>query len=135
VTVTEFERDRRASLRRSITGRALWSVFIAALTLVFVYPVSMIVIGAFRDGLPSENLPFTIGGFLDAFLAEETWQTLSNSVILVVVCGSIAVAGGGLFAWIAANTYVPGRKLLTPLMAINLTVPPLFHTLGWIILG
>lgn len=133
--MTEFERDRRASLRRSITGRALWSVFIAALTLVFVYPVSMIVIGAFRDGLPSENLPFTIGGFLDAFLAEETWQTLSNSVILVVVCGSIAVAGGGLFAWIAANTNVPGRKLLTPLMAVNLFIPPLFHTLGWIMLG
>nr|WP_232528529.1 iron ABC transporter permease [Microbacterium sp. MAH-37] len=58
-----------------------------------------------------------------------------NSVVLVLVCGTISVAGGGLFAWIAANTNVPGRRLLTPLMAINLFVPPLFHTLGWIMLG
>ena len=33
------------------------------------------------------------------------------------------LAGGGLFAWIAANTNVPGRRLLTPLMAVNLFVP------------
>ncbi|MFD5226337.1 ABC transporter permease [Microbacterium sp. NPDC058342] len=135
MTATDFERDRRASFRRSLTSGVLWSIFVGAVTLIFVYPVSMIVIGAFRDGLPSQSLPFTLVGLRDAFLAPETWQTLSNSVILVLVCGTISVAGGGLFAWIAANTNVPGRRLLTPLMAINLFVPPLFHTLGWIMLG
>ncbi|MFC4137571.1 MULTISPECIES: iron ABC transporter permease [unclassified Microbacterium] len=131
----DFERDRRASLRRSVTGAGGWTIFAAALTLVFVFPVTMIVIGAFRDGLPSDNLPFTLGGLIAAFQDEETWTTMWNSVVLVLVCGTISVAGGGLFAWIAANTNVPGRRLLTPLMAINLFVPPLFHTLGWIMLG
>ncbi|GAA5199071.1 iron ABC transporter permease [Microbacterium jejuense] len=131
----DFERDRRASLRRSVTGAGGWTIFAAALTLVFVFPVTMIVIGAFRDGLPSDNLPFTLDGLIAAFQDEETWTTMWNSVVLVLVCGTISVAGGGLFAWIAANTNVPGRRLLTPLMAINLFVPPLFHTLGWIMLG
>lgn len=136
VTATiDFERDRRASQRRALTGAGLWTVFIAALTLIFVFPVVMIVIGAFRDGLPTDDVPFSIDGLVEAFQDPETWSTMWNSVILVVVCGTIAVAGGGLFAWIAANTNVPGRRLLTPLMAVNLFVPPLFHTLGWIMLG
>lgn len=135
MTASDFERDRRASIRRSLTGGFGWTVFLAALTLVFVYPVSMIAIGAFRDGLPSDDLPFTLGGLLAAFQDPETWKTMGNSLLLVVVCGTISVAGGGLFAWIAANTNVPGRRLLTPLMAVNLFVPPLFHTLGWIMLG
>jgi iron(III) transport system permease protein len=136
VTATiDFERDRRASQRRAFTGAGLWTAFIAALTLIFVFPVTMIVIGAFRDGLPTDDVPFSINGLVEAFQDPETWSTMWNSVILVIVCGTIAVAGGGLFAWIAANTNVPGRKLLTPLMAVNLFVPPLFHTLGWIMLG
>ncbi|MFV0375158.1 ABC transporter permease [Microbacterium sp.] len=135
MSATDFARDRRASLRRSVVSGALWSSFVAALTLIFVYPVSMIVIGAFRDGLPSDDLPFTLAELATSFAASETWTTLANSVILVLVCGVISVTGGGLFAWIAANTNVPGRRLLTPLMAINLFVPPLFHTLGWIMLG
>ncbi|WP_417540253.1 hypothetical protein [Microbacterium maritypicum] len=104
----DFERDRRASQRRALTGAGLWTVFIAALTLIFVFPVVMIVIGAFRDGLPTDDVPFSIDGLVEAFQDPETWSTMWNSVILVVVCGTIAVAGGGLFAWIAANTNVPG---------------------------
>ncbi len=131
----DFERDRRASLRRSITGGALWSAFVLALALVFVYPVSMIIIGTFRDGLPTQAAPLTLQGFLDAFTSEMTWETLLHSTILVVVCGAIAVAGGAMFAWVGANTNVPGRRWLTPLMVINLFIPPLFHTMGWLMLG
>ncbi|WP_157182719.1 ABC transporter permease [Sciscionella marina] len=135
MTESRFELDRRASMRRSVTGGALKTTLLAGLTLIFVYPVAMIVLGAFRDGLPSDNRPLTFGGLLAAFESPETWRTLWNSVVLVVVCGTIAVVGGGLFAWIAANTNVPGRRLLTPIMVINLFVPPLFHTLGWVMLG
>lgn len=129
------KRDRWASHRRSATGHALSVVFLAGLTLIFVFPVSMIVMGAFRDGLPSDNVPFTVGGIIAAFQDPETWTTMRNSMILVAACGTIAVAGGGFFAWIAANTNVPARRWITPLMAVNLFVPPLFHTLGWIMLG
>lgn len=135
VTATDFERDRRASLRRSITSRGLWAVFVAVLALVFIYPVSMIIIGTFRDGLPTSDAPFTLQGFINAFASEMTWDTLLHSTILVVVCGTIAVAGGAMFAWVGANTNVPGRKWLTPLMVINLFIPPLFHTMGWLMLG
>ncbi|WP_345600314.1 ABC transporter permease, partial [Thermocatellispora tengchongensis] len=127
--------DRRASVRRSITSGAMWSVFLTALTIIFVYPVLMIVIGAFRDGLPSQKKPFTTEGLIQAFTSEDTWTTLGNSAILVLICGTLATVGGGFFAWIAASTNVPGRRLLTPLMVINLFVPPLFHTLGWLMLG
>ncbi len=106
-----------------------------ALTVIFVYPVLMIVIGAFRDGLPSQKMPFTMEGLVQAVTSEDTWTTLSNSIILVLVCGTIATVGGGFFAWIAASTNVPGRRLLTPLMVINLFVPPLFNTFGWLMLG
>src|SRR5690606_8216191 len=78
--------------------------------------------------------PFTLQGFVDAFTSEMTWTTLSHSSILVVVCGAIAVSGGAMFSWVGANTNVPGRKWLTPLMVINLFIPPLFHTMGWLML-
>lgn len=113
----------------------MWSVFLTALTAIFVYPVLMIVIGAFRDGLPSQKKPFTMEGLIQAFTTEDTWTTLGNSAILVLVCGTLATIGGGIFAWIAASTNVPGRRFLTPLMVLNLFVPPLFHTLGWLMLG
>ncbi|MEV5411171.1 iron ABC transporter permease [Thermopolyspora sp. NPDC052614] len=132
---SDFAADRASSILRRITGRSLWSVFVIALGLVFVLPVSMIVIGAFRDGLPSQNMPFTVDGLVQAFTSEATWSTFLNSLILVVVCGSISTILGAFFAWIAANTNVPLRRWLTPLMVINLFVPPLFYTFGWIMLG
>lgn len=135
MTATDFERDQRASLRRSITSKVLWGLFIAVLALIFIYPVTMIILGTFRDGLPTSPAPFTLQGFVDAFTSEMTWTTLSHSSILVVVCGAIAVSGGAMFAWVGANTNVPGRKWLTPLMVINLFIPPLFHTMGWLMLG
>lgn len=120
---------------RTITGRSLWTVFVLVLGFVFIVPVSMIVIGAFRDGLPSQNLPFTLGGLVQVFTSAVTWRTLLNSLILVVVCGSISTVVGGFFAWVAVSTNVPMRRWLTPLMLINLFVPPLFYTFGWIMLG
>lgn len=132
---SDFDADRASTLVRRVASRALWTAFILALGFVFVLPVSMIVIGAFRDGLPSQNMPFTLDGLLAAFTAEETWTTFLNSLILVVVCGTISTTVGGFFAWISANTNVPFRRWLTPLMVINLFVPPLFYTFGWIMLG
>ncbi|WOF22857.1 iron ABC transporter permease [Microbacterium betulae] len=132
---SEFVADRARSIARTVTGKTLWTVFVLALGFVFVVPVSMIVIGAFRDGLPSQGLPFTVDGLVQAFTAGATWRTLLNSLILVVVCGSISTIAGGLFAWIATSTNVPLRRWLTPLMVVNLFVPPLFYTFGWIMLG
>lgn len=133
--LTASKSDRRASVARSVFSGVLWSIFIVALTVIFIYPVTMIVVGAFRDGLPTQNLPFTLSGLAAAFTSSGLWTTLSNSVILVLACGTIAIAGGGFFAWISSSTNVPGAKILTPLMVINLFIPPLFHTLGWIMLG
>lgn len=127
--------DRRRSIARTVVRRGLWTVFVLVLACVFIYPVSMIVIGAFRDGLPTQGNPFSVDGAVRAFSDPATWSTLGNSLILVVVCGTISTVGGGLFAWISASTDVPLRRALPPLMIINLFVPPLFHTLGWIMLG
>ncbi len=135
MTGIDLRHDRRMSMVRSITRGTLWTIFVAALTLVFVYPVTTIILGSFRDGLPTQDAPFTLDAFVAAFTSEMTWRTLQDSTILVVVCGAIAIAGGGLFAWVAANTNVPGAKWLTPLMVINLFIPPLFHTMGWLMLG
>ncbi|WP_218019782.1 ABC transporter permease [Rhodococcoides yunnanense] len=135
MSIDEFRTDRVATLARTSISRVLWILFALALGLVFIVPVSMIVIGAFRDGLPSQNNPFTLDGIKEALTSDDIWSTLRDSLILVVVCGSIATIVGGFFAWVSANTNVPLRRLLTPLMIINLFVPPLFHTFAWIMLG
>ncbi|MBS1697766.1 MAG: iron ABC transporter permease [Actinobacteria bacterium] len=96
----------------------------------------MIALGTVRDGLPTaQGVPWTLSGIGAALSDPATWTTLGNSLILVVVCGTIATLGGSLFAWIATNTDVPLRKALAPLMVINLFVPPMFYTFGWIMLG
>lgn len=131
----EFRTDRLRLLGRTVIGRSLWALFIAVLAVVFLYPVLMIIIGAFRDGLPGSGAPFTLNGAIEAFTSAETWQTLGYSIVLVLVCGSVATTLGGFFAWVSASTNVPGRRLLTPLMIVNLFVPPLFYTFGWIMLA
>lgn len=135
MSTTEFRSDRTATTLRAVGNRVLLTVFVLVLAVVFILPVGFIVLGAFRDGLPSQNMPFTLDGLVLAFSDPTTWKTLSNSLILVVVSGLGATIMGGFFAWIAANTNVPLRKFLTPLMVINLFLPPLFYSFGWIMLG
>lgn len=135
MTSSELRRDQRLSLTRTLTRSTLWTLFVLALALVFIYPVSMIILGSFREGLPTQDGVFNGQGFIDAFTSEMTWETVGHSSILVVACGTIAVAGGAMFAWVGANTNVPGRRWLTPLMVINLFIPPLFHTMGWLMLA
>ncbi|QTX04406.1 ABC transporter permease [Agromyces archimandritae] len=136
MTSVDIASDRRASRTRAVVRRALWSVFVIGLGLLFVFPVSMIVLGAVRDGLPTApDVRWTLDGMVAALTQSATWTTLLNSLILVVVCGAVATTMGALFAWIRTNTDVPLRRALTPLMIINLFVPPLFYTFGWIMLG
>lgn len=135
MSVSNLRADRNRSIARTVLRRGLWSMFVLVLACVFIYPVSMIGVGAFREGLPTQGRPFSIEWAVRAFTDPATWSTLGNSVVLVAVCGTISTVGGGLFAWIAASTNVPLRRALPPLMVINLFVPPLFYTLGWIMLG
>ncbi|MCS5735742.1 ABC transporter permease [Herbiconiux daphne] len=136
VTDGGIDSDIRATRLRVLLRGALWALFVVGLGIVFIFPATMIVIGVFRDGLPTAaDVPWTFDGFVAALSNPATWTTLLNSLILVAAGGTISTAGGAFFAWIGTNTDVPFRRALTPLMIINLFIPPLFYTFGWIMLG
>jgi len=125
-------RPRRGKFRLSALIVAL---IVVIATLLFAWPVAMIVVGAFRTGTPGLSGEWTLSEFIAAVTAPDTWTTFGNSVwfALVVTIGSKLLSL--IFAWIVARTNTPLRGFVTPMMIIVLAVPTLFFGISWIMLG
>lgn len=135
MTDNQFAADRAASGRRIVTRRVLITVLVIVLTVVFVYPVLMLFLGALNNNLPYQGGTLSFDGIVAAFTSPDTWTTIRSSLILVVIGTIVATVLGGLFAWVSTSTNTPGRRLLTPAMICMLFVPPLFYGFGWIMLA
>lgn len=113
-----------------------WRATLAVLcAFLFVWPVLMVGVGAFRTGLPGANAGWTIRPLLDTLRDAQThsvlWQTIVLSLSVTVASTLLAV----LFAWIVARTDAPARRLVTPMMMLVLAMPPLFFAISWDMLG
>lgn len=134
------------SLRVPATaGRAWWLsgrkvtpglIVLCLVTLVlFVWPVVMLLVGAFRTAPPGLGGHWTVHGFTDAITSGSVWRAFANSLILsgstVVIATTLALYLG----WTVTRTRTPLRRLVTPMMVLVFTIPPLFFTLSWAMLG
>lgn len=126
----------RGRAGRRLSPRSLLMPGLFALAAVlFIYPVAMLVVGAFRNSDPSVPPEWSLRGFSLAYSNAETYETLKNSVVLAVSVTVIATILGVLFAFLATRTTTPLRRLITPMMVLVIALPPLFFTLGWAFLG
>ncbi len=129
-----------AATRRSwwLSGRkttpGLIVLCVVALVL-FVWPVVMLLVGAFRTAPPGLGGHWTTHGFISAITSGSVWHAFANSLLLsgstVLISTSLAV----YLAWTVTRTRTPLRRLVTPIMVLVFTIPPLFFTLSWAMLG
>lgn len=119
-------------------ARVGWKVAALAaaviLFILFLWPVLMLLLGAFRTGAPGGQGEWTLEMFLAALQSPRTWQVTLNSIILAVTTSLIALVIGTFLAWVAVRTTSPLRKLMTPTMTVILLLPALFYALGWVLM-
>ena len=134
--MSAIDAGRRARMRRD---RIVWIVavglFIGVLLLLFIWPAVMLILGAFRTGAPGQPGQWTIHGLVSTYTSGTTWRAVLNSVILSISASVISTSIGVFLAWVATRTTAPLRRLITPTLAIALTMPPLFFSLGWVMLA
>lgn len=126
-TVAAPARRRMRSRRPSIGVAALS----AAVLLLFGLPVVMLVVGAFRSGVPGFTSEWTTAAVSEVFRDAATYTTLRNSVILSASEHVLGIALGLFFAWVVARTNTPVRRLVTPMMVVVFAVPSLFVAISY----
>jgi iron(III) transport system permease protein len=121
--------------RRLPAGGAVVGVLVLLTAFLFLFPVVMFVVGAFRTAAPGLPGAWSLRGFADAYTSPTLWPTFRNSVVLSVSVLAIATVAGLFFAWVVARTTTPLRRLVTPLMVLVFAIPPLFFALSWSMLA
>lgn len=113
--------------------------FVASLTVLclvlFVWPVVMIAIGAFRTALPGEAGEWSVDGFARAFTDAGTYRSLRQTLGLALAVAVLSKLLAIFFAWVVARTDAPLRSLVTPMMLLVMATPPLFFAISWDMLG
>jgi iron(III) transport system permease protein len=109
------------------------------LTFLVLYPLSMLIFGAFSDSNP------VVDGFA-AFRPSFAHfiQVLGNENVHLAFFNALAVCGGGTalaviiglaFSWIVVRTNTPARRFIAGASMVPLFVPPLVAGVAWGILG
>lgn len=115
-------------------GLLTWAVVVICLVL-FVWPVAMIVLGAFRTGYPGGVTTWSLDPFVDVYTSSDTRKSVSTSVKMALLVTVFSKVLSFYFAWMVARTNTALRGLVTPVLAVSLAVPPLFFVLSWAMLG
>ncbi|MEV0969975.1 ABC transporter permease [Microtetraspora glauca] len=116
-------------------GPGAWALAVLC-TVLFVWPVAMIAVAAFHDGLISDpGGTWTAGPFVETLSDPGTLAVLGQSVLLAGVVSILSMLIAAVFAWMVARTDVPLRGLVTPLMLLTMVSPNLFFAISWDMLG
>ena len=126
--------DERKQVRRITVSRILTGLSVIILSALFLLPILMMVLTAFRTGSPANPGPWTLGPFAETMTTASTWQVTFNSLVLALASSTIALIVGGFLAWVSARTLSPLRKYMTTAMAFLIFLPSLFYGLGWVML-
>jgi len=102
---------------------------------LFLWPVVMLLYGAFRSAPPGVESGWTTDRFTAVFGSDSLWGSLLNSVLLSALIIGLGTALAIYFAWLVARTTTPLRRLVAPMMLVVFAIPPLFFILSWVLLG
>jgi iron(III) transport system permease protein len=112
-----------------------YAVLAAALGVFFIYPVVMVVVGAFRTSSPGFPGDWSTNGFVQAYSDTTTYVLLGHSIGYAAAVTVISTIGSVFFAWLVTQTNTPWRRAVTPIMVMLLALPFLFFALSWTMLG
>jgi len=123
-------------LRPRVNWQALVTlVVLLAVGFLVLLPVAFLVEESLNTGDPMAFPPqqYGITNFVAMF--EEDFQVLTNTVVIAVLAGVMAILIGFTLAWILTRTNVPGREKLERLMELPYYMTPLVGALAWAVLA
>ncbi|MFI8308158.1 ABC transporter permease [Streptomyces sp. NPDC085927] len=104
-------------------------------TWLFVWPLVMLVYGAFRTSPIGVNPSWTMEGVTRVFTDPGTWSTLATSLVYALVITVFAMAIAVFFAAVSTRFDVPLRRWITPAMMVIVAMPTVLYALAWAMLG
>lgn len=118
--------------------KLLWPVLLlAVLGFLIVYPMAMLVMGAFTstDAATGAGTHFSLGQFAALLRSPEVGRSILNSFVSCGIGTVFAVILGVLLSWIVVRTNTPFRRAIGPVCRLPLFIPPLVAAVAWSILG
>jgi iron(III) transport system permease protein len=113
-----------------------WKAFFVVLVLfLFVYPVAVLVLGAFRTAPPGRPGEWSLAPFVAAFTDPHTYETLQNSVFYAITKEVIVLVVALTLVIISTRTDHRLARLITPMAVMVFAMPGLFFALSWGMLG
>ncbi|AZO95779.1 iron ABC transporter permease [Halocella sp. SP3-1] len=93
----------------------------------FILPIAKLAIISFNyEG------KFSILNYYNILLEDRTWDTLKNTLIIVLSSSLLALIIGTTLAWLTAYTDIRGKKIIKILLFIPFVIPSYIISLSWI---
>ena len=130
---------RGGHLSRSLArGAFVWGL-LAILAFLVIYPVLMLLVGAFTDTNPvAEGVQLShvsIRNFITVLSNPNVGEALINTLIACTGGTALAVAIGLAFSWIVVRTNTPCKRFIAAASMLPLFAPPLVAGVAWAILA
>ena len=122
-----------------LIGRVWSGALLVLLAFLVVYPVAMLLLGAFTT-----RNPVVEGVSLDDISPGNFMEVLGNPNVQAALVNSLVACGGGtvlavviglFFAWIVVRTNTPCKALIAGTGMLPLFIPPLVAGVAWDLLG
>ena len=122
-----------AGFRLRLDAQAILFACILGLLVFFVlYPVILLIVYSFHDGIPGSEYIFSFEGWRKAMAEPNMRVSIINTVVLLFVVQAIALPIGVIISWLIARTDLPGKRWLEFMFWISFFLPTLSMTMGWI---
>ncbi len=101
------------------------------LSIAFIVPIGMLIIGAFYFRIGSGEIPSFEGALSILRRVTIDNPVLTNTLIQALVGAAGAVVLGVLYTWIVVRTDVPGKRVWAFVPYLVIAVPVLFKMFAW----
>ena len=107
---------------------------IAVLAYLTLFPLAILVFGAFSSGGSVFDFQFTTRWFARVLTDQASFELLANSLAYAGGSAVVAFAMGTAIAWAVERSDVPLRNLWYGIALVPLIVPGIIHTIAWLFL-
>jgi iron(III) transport system permease protein len=134
VEAQALEQPRLTTLRRPHLSALLFSVALAVVAFIVLYPIWLLLLNSFQVGVFGQATTWGLANWQAALTQPVMRRALVNTLTLTATRQSLALVFGVVLAWMIARTNLPGRNWLELGFWIALFLPTLPLLLGWILL-
>lgn len=104
-------------------------------SILFILPLAIMVYGSLIPSFAvADRLKISTTFIVKAFTAKDTLPLLWNTILYGAGGSLLAIALGGTFAWLMERTDIPGKKYLSFMPILSLTLPLAVKGFAWIFL-